>query len=355
VDRVKSWTAGADQVNYLNMGLMLLSAGLAFRFPFELFIFSYTVLGPLHYLTEISWLKDRGFYTQGKYDYLVLTAVGALVTALTFEWLGPSPKGLEEFLVCAAFLSAFCFAFFKKPLVRLAAFPPVLGLSFLLSLTTFFIPLFGIFLPTLIHVFLFTGLFLWAGALRSKSFSGALSLAVFVGLAGFLLFFQGSGHLTAGAYARENYGTFGENGLPTNPFIGLNFVALQSLGLHQFAKSSGSLGDFVAALNQYLYQDPVALALMAFIAYAYTYHYLNWFSKTSVIRWHEMPKKRLIWILGIWILSLGLSAWNYQTGFRWLFFLSFTHVLLEFPLNHLTWVGIGRDLGKPFIRKAAPE
>ena len=199
VDRVKFWTASADQVNCLNMGLMLLSAGLAFRFPFELFIFSYTVLGPLHYLTEISWLKDRHFYTQGKYDYLVLVAAGALVTALTFEWLGPSPKGLEEFLVCAAFLSAFCFAVFKKPLIRLAAFPPVLGLSLLLSLSTFFIPLFGVFLPTLIHVFIFTGLFIWAGALRSKSFSGALSLAVFVSLAGFLLFFQGSGHLTAGA------------------------------------------------------------------------------------------------------------------------------------------------------------
>ena len=46
------WTV--DQVNYLNIALMVLSAGLAFRFPFELFLFSYTVLGPLHYLSEIS-------------------------------------------------------------------------------------------------------------------------------------------------------------------------------------------------------------------------------------------------------------------------------------------------------------
>ncbi|HET9870420.1 MAG TPA: hypothetical protein VFR02_07995, partial [bacterium] len=59
---VRTWTV--DRVNALNIGLMALSAALAFRFPFELFLFSYTVLGPLHYLTEISWLKDRGFYTQ---------------------------------------------------------------------------------------------------------------------------------------------------------------------------------------------------------------------------------------------------------------------------------------------------
>ncbi|HVM32069.1 MAG TPA: hypothetical protein VMU88_02980 [bacterium] len=338
----RAWTL--NQVNYLNVGLMALSAALAFRFPFELFIFAYTVLGPLHYLTEISWLKDRGFYTQGRYDYLVLVVVGAVVTALTFHWMGPSPKGAGEFLAASAFFGAFCLAFLKSPLARLGAFLPALALAGLFCLSPFAFALFGVFLPTLIHVFVFTGCFIWAGALRSKSFSGYLSLAVFLGLGGFLLFFHGGGHLGASAYARENYGVFQADGSPTNPFIGLNFMTLQSLGFHQFGRPAGSLADFADGINRYLYQDPAALAVMAFIAYAYTYHYLNWFSKTSVIRWHEMPRKRLGLILGIWVLSLGLSAWNYQTGFRWLFFLSFTHVLLEFPLNHLTFLGIGRAL-----------
>jgi hypothetical protein len=337
------WTV--DQVNYLNIALMVLSAGLAFRFPFELFLFSYTVLGPLHYLSEISWLKDRNYYTQGKYDYLVLVLAGALVTILTFHFFGPSPKRLAEFVTCAVFLAAFSFAFFKKPLVRLGALLPVLGFSAILSLGSFFVPLFGVFLPTLIHVFIFTGLFLLAGALKGKSFSGFLSLGVFMSLAGFLLFFHpGGGHSEASAYARDNYGTYEPDGTPTNPFIGLNFVTLQALGFHQFGQPSGSLSDFIDSINAYLYHDPVALALMAFIAYAYTYHYLNWFSKTSIIRWHEVSRKRMGLILGIWIVSLGLSAWNYQTGFRWLFVLSFTHVLLEFPLNHLTWVGIGKQI-----------
>ncbi len=47
-------------VNYLNMGLMVLSCALAFVLPFELFLLAYAVLGPLHYLTQISWLHDRG-------------------------------------------------------------------------------------------------------------------------------------------------------------------------------------------------------------------------------------------------------------------------------------------------------
>src|SRR5215813_1986954 len=54
------------QVNYLNICLMILSAAFAFCLPFELFLFSYAVLGPLHYLTEISWLHERRFFTVGR-------------------------------------------------------------------------------------------------------------------------------------------------------------------------------------------------------------------------------------------------------------------------------------------------
>ena len=54
------------QINYLNGGLMFLSCLLAYFFPFELFLFSYAVLGPLHYLTEISWLHDRNYFIEAK-------------------------------------------------------------------------------------------------------------------------------------------------------------------------------------------------------------------------------------------------------------------------------------------------
>ena len=61
-----------DKINYLNIGLMLVTMALAYYFPFETFLFAYAFLGPLHYLTEISWLHDRQYFTKGKYDFIPL-------------------------------------------------------------------------------------------------------------------------------------------------------------------------------------------------------------------------------------------------------------------------------------------
>ena len=81
-----------------------------------------------------------------------------------------------------------------------------------------------------------------------------------------------------------------------------------------------------------------------FIAFAYTYHYLNWFSKTSVIRWHQVPKLRFAIVIVAWIASVALYLTEYNIGFRWLFLLSFLHVMLEFPLNHQSFIGIGKEI-----------
>jgi hypothetical protein len=54
----------ADTINYVNIGLMMISCVTAYVVPFGLFLFSYTVLGPLHYLTEISWLHDRKYFVK---------------------------------------------------------------------------------------------------------------------------------------------------------------------------------------------------------------------------------------------------------------------------------------------------
>jgi hypothetical protein len=81
-----------------------------------------------------------------------------------------------------------------------------------------------------------------------------------------------------------------------------------------------------------------------FIAFAYTYHFLNWFSKTSVIRWHQVPKSRFALIAFLWLASIAIYAYDFLTGFRWLVTLSLIHVYLEFPLNHRSFMGIGREL-----------
>src|SRR5690349_9388200 len=69
----------ADRVNILNIALMLISCAVALVVPFELFLFSYAVLGPAHYLTEISWLEKRQFFTRGRYDFWLLTLLAVLV------------------------------------------------------------------------------------------------------------------------------------------------------------------------------------------------------------------------------------------------------------------------------------
>jgi len=85
------------------------------------------------------------------------------------------------------------------------------------------------------------------------------------------------------------------------------------------------------------------IMLMRFIAFAYLYHYLNWFSKTEVIRWHKVPKARFIGVIVLWLASCGFYLYDYSLGLSVLFFLSFTHVLLEFPLNIVSIVGIGKE------------
>jgi hypothetical protein len=91
--------------------------------------------------------------------------------------------------------------------------------------------------------------------------------------------------------------------------------------------------------------------MQIFFAYAYTYHYLNWFSKTKIINWHKVPKKYLIASVGIWILAVALYFYNYKIGLMALFFLSVLHVFLEFPLNHLTFIGIFKELKARFRSK----
>ena len=60
------------KTDYINIALMIAAAILAFNLPFELFLFSYAILGPLHYLTEIGWLHQRNYFATGKRDYFIL-------------------------------------------------------------------------------------------------------------------------------------------------------------------------------------------------------------------------------------------------------------------------------------------
>ena len=336
-----------NQVNYLNIALMALSAALAVLFPFETFLLAYAVLGPLHYLTEISWLHDRNYFTQGKRDYLFLVGISALVSFIFFGWAPFAPRNTVEFLGAWALIGALFFALFKNAAARWAALIPAALAAFLLLSFRPCLALLGMFLPTLIHVFLFTVMFVLIGTLRGKSVSGLMSLLVFVSVAaGLILWHPAHASYQPGAYVRDSYGLLQQDGSGSSPFIAINFYVMKVFYSHDFGNPSLGMSDFIRAANDFLYQNPLALSFMSFVAFAYTYHYFNWFSKTSIIGWHEISRRRAFGILVLWGISLALYAVSYSVGLRWLFFLSFTHVLLEFPLNQLTLIGIGKEAWK---------
>ncbi|MBC8173460.1 MAG: hypothetical protein H7X71_06085 [Chitinophagales bacterium] len=340
------------QVNWVNIGLMIFSCIIAFFIPFELFLFSYAFLGPLHYLTEISWLHRRNYFTQGKKDYIFLVVLGILILLSSFlqqilGWFLPVNEdgtlkdvGLQNIvskfdeisptLIFLSFGAAMVMILVKNKTFKYLSY----GLLFLLGLAMnsneFYILLFAVFLPTLIHVFIFTGIFILLGALKGKSTSGYLSLLVFIACAiSFFLLIPQSSYAVSD-YARAAY---------DDSFFSLNYQVLYwfTPGMLQGIQSMDGLRDLI-------YKSTTGIIITRFIAFAYTYHYLNWFSKTSIIKWHEISKTGLGIIVLLWATALGLYAYDYKTGLTALYFLSFLHVLLEFPLNFQSFKQVGEQI-----------
>jgi hypothetical protein len=317
------------RLDTLNIGLMLLSFGVALWLPFELFLFVYAVLGPAHYLTEISWLHERKYFTRQRRDFVPLVVLALLATVVYLSFtlpvlapIKPRASTLYSTLIYVAFVAALLMvvvreASYRLPLAALLLAPVLLAQSY--------VAWFTFFIPTLVHVYLFTGCFMLYGALRSRSTMGLLSVVVFVACPIALVLLRPAGQVADSTIASA-YGAF-------------EVVNATILHLVQPAAKASA-----ADVHAQVYASTAGIVVMRFIAFAYTYHYLNWFSKTSVIQWHQIPRRRLVLLGLIWIASVALYAVDYALGLRWLFFLSLAHVFLEFPLNHLTFLNIGREL-----------
>ncbi len=319
-----------SRLNYLNIGLMLLATVVAFILPFELFLFSYAVLGPLHYLTEINWLHKRNYFNSHKVSNILLFT---LVSALVFAGLiGLNERfdSMQAHFVFVAFFGALVFLYINNAIVRLVLVLALFLFAFVIALDEIgFAAIFLlVLLPTVIHVFFFTGAFMLYGALKSKSKSGLISMVVFAACAISFFLFVPSGKAYNDSYILESYALFTE--------VNYQIGQLLGLGLSRTVES--------------IYQSDAGLMIMRFLAFAYTYHYLNWFSKTSIIKWHQVKRSTLLITLCIWAVSVGIYISNYETGLIWLFFLSFLHVTMEFPLNFRSFIGIGEEVAA-FARK----
>ncbi len=108
------------RIDQINIGLIIVSLTAAFLLPFQLFLFSYAVLGPLHYLTEIAWLKKHQYFLSGEKDHYLLFSLGILIflNAYVFSWSGSYGSALIYF----AFLSTLTMVLLKSVTERALAF-----------------------------------------------------------------------------------------------------------------------------------------------------------------------------------------------------------------------------------------
>src|SRR5579871_1845880 len=313
--------ANKDDVNWLNIGLMIAAAGAAIAAPFQVFLCAWAILGPIHYLTEISWLHDRNYFAKqnlARRWWLGLVAFAVLTIGFAYAANDPMqrtvPVPFQVALIYLVFAGAAAAIFVRDWL-------NAIGLFLVLSLGLFYFSSFRDYavaanlLVTIVHVFFFTGAFILLGALKSKSTVGILSLGVFI------------------CCAIATVAVSAPYAVPSDRVKQL-YTSFQYLN-YELLRFSGR------PLNVY---EATGVGVMRWIAFAYFYHYLNWFWKTSVIKWHEISRTRAVAIVGIWI-GTGVAYWyDYRLGFGILYILSMLHVFLEFPLNHFTLVEIGKSL-----------
>lgn len=335
----------SKKVDVLNFLLIWITLAISYSIPFELFLFSYAVLGPLHYLTEINWLEKKNYFLKNKTDkkiYLIAVIVLISITTVTLlitemekwefskqfhQYIFQSPISLPlatfiKWSYSAIFIG-FLFSIIYFITERWKNRILLACISIITTILFFRFPLFtiwfGTFLPTIIHVFLFTTLFMWSGAKRSKSGWGYLNvISMFIVI---LVIINKKIIINSDSV---NYTAI--ETLITSNFHHVNFIINKLLG--------------TTAGNEWDVLSPNVWKVQVFITFAYTYHYLNWFSKTTVINWHKVDRKKMKITFVFWIVSVSLFYINYRIGFAALFVLSMLHVILEFPLNVNTAVSI---------------
>jgi len=292
----------------LNIVMLCVAFVTALIVPFDLFLFAYAFLGPLHYLTEIRWLHTKRYFTAQHVGRVTLL-FGLLFILIISVLL---PHEAVDVLIIVFFLLAILFVFPINILLFVSILIAILIL-FLYANSSIIIFV-AILLPTLIHVYFFTFIFMIQSAFKNKNvlYWIAPTLHVFFGI---ICVYGGlTGYSTTSTYA-------------SSVFLNSEF---------DFSHTFTQIGNtFFAGLQsvQQLLTSPQGIAIGRLFAFAYTYHYLNWFIKTRIIGWATMSRQTTVLIIFLWVISLSLYAYNYLLGIALLALLSVLHVILEFPLN----------------------
>jgi hypothetical protein len=283
------------RVDVVHLGLMLSALGLAYLLPFELLLIAYAVLGPAHYLTEISWLHDRQYFLSARPIALLLAAVAVAAVSIP----NAPDSGL---LIWIAFVGAALAIGGISWLQRAVLAAILVAITAALVTDRDFVAVSAVLLPTLVHVSVFTLIFMTLGAYRSGSRSQMALVLVYLAAIALILL------------------------VPPGPIP--RSMPLAQLGYHYFGGVAPALGQVLHVPD--LSFDSRSTGLLSFV---YTYHYLNWFIKADVIGWRRIPAGRLSVIIVLSVAATGLYFYDYAKGFTVLLALSLLHVVLEFPLN----------------------
>ncbi len=323
-----------QRLDVLNFFLIIVSLILAYFLPFKTFLYGYVILGPLHYLTEINWLDEKKYYLKEEHGFkwwaIGLTLVFILPYLLQLPFLSGMEHVAKEYqpwingVTIGALGLAIGFVLTGKRnvgIIMLVVF--ALTVVFLRD-NAFYNQWVGVFLPTIIHVYLFTLLFMLYGTMKVKSKVGYLNVALMI-LVPFILQMI---PLDSSQYEFQDS--------IKSVFIENKFHVLNA-NLAGLVGSSDGTGFFFYEVGD--------LKIQMFVAFAYIYHYLNWFTKTSVIGWHkQLNWKKISVIAAFWAASVFFYWYDFKTGFILVLFLSVLHVFVEFPLNVVSIKGIFSEM-----------
>ncbi len=287
----------------IHLGLMLLAFAAAYLVPFELLLLAYVVLGPAHYFTEISWLHDRSYFLPHRGIAVALAVVAAGAALIDdASWFGFAMWA--ALVVCAMLAAATSAA--EGTLIFMAA----IALSAIMVSSGSSLAVLGILIPTLIHVSLFTLVFMTLGAWRSRSRTQVALVVIYLIAIAVILLAPPTAEIRIASFAQAARDYFGNVGPALSRLFGIPGVRLDT-------------------------------RLTSLLAFVYTYHYLNWFIKADVIRWADISRARLALVIAASAGSTALYFYDYAFGFTFLLALSLVHILLEFPLDSLALRQLG--------------
>jgi len=297
-----------QRTDIAHLGLMLGALALAYLVPFELLLLAYVVLGPAHYTTEISWLHDRKYFLPQR-GIAIGLAVIAVVAALidNAQWFGFMMWG--AFVICVVITGA------TTALQTTFLFMAALIFTAWMLANGTSMAVMGILLPTLIHVSLFTLVFMVLGAFRSRAPFQWLLIAVYLAAVALILVRPPTADMLVPSFAKAASDYFANVAPALSRLFGIRGLTLDN-------------------------------RLVGLLAFLYTYHYLNWFIKAEVIRWTDISRGRLALVAAASASATALYFYDYTYGFSVLLALSLAHIVLEFPLNAVALRQLGAAIGR---------